>query len=86
MCPISGRFQALDAAADAVDKAFKEAQAQLRSAQDKVIKAKEDCKRKMSLKCENCRNLKCRQAEKNCKGFLDAAGKWIGGVVNKVGE
>ena len=82
---ICNSFQALDAAAKAVDGAFKEAQKQLRSAQDKVIGAKEDCKRKMSLKCDNCKNLKCAQAEKNCKGFLDAAGKWIGGVVNKVG-
>ena len=40
----------------------------------------------MSLKCDKCRDLKCKQAERNCKGFLDAAGKWIGGVVNAAGE
>lgn len=40
----------------------------------------------MSLKCDRCKDLKCRQAERNCKGFLDAAGKWIGGVVNAAGR
>ena len=49
----------------------------MREARESVVKAKEDCKRKMSLKCDNCKSLKCKQAEKDCKGFLDAAGKWI---------
>ena len=40
----------------------------------------------MALKCDNCKKLKCAQAERNCKGFLDAAGKWIGGIVNAAGE
>lgn len=40
----------------------------------------------MSLKCDNCKSLKCKQAEKNCKGFLDDAGKWIGGVVDAAGK
>ncbi len=40
----------------------------------------------MTLKCDNCKKLKCAQAERNCKGFLDAAGKWIGGVVNAAGK
>ena len=31
----------------------------------------------MSLECDNCKNLKCKEAEENCKGHLDAAGKWI---------
>ena len=41
------------------------------------MEAKEDCKRQMSLKCDNCKNLKCKEAEENCKGHLDVAGKWI---------
>ena len=70
-------FQALDAAADAVKGAFDAAQKELASARQSVIEKKEECKRKMSLKCDNCKNLKCKEAERNCKGFLDAAGKWI---------
>lgn len=40
----------------------------------------------MVLKCDNCRKLKCAQAVVNCKGFLDKAGKWIGGVVDMAGN
>eukprot|EP00795_Rhopilema_esculentum_P012584 gene12584-3284_t len=40
----------------------------------------------MQLKCQNCYSLKCKQAEDNCKGFLDKAGKWIGGVINAAGK
>ena len=40
----------------------------------------------MSLKCDRCKDLKCKQAERNCKGFLDKVGKWIGGVVNAAGN
>ena len=66
--------------------AFDEAQKKLAEAREAVIREKENCKRKMTLKCDNCKKLKCAQAERNCKGFLDAAGKWIGGVVNAAGE
>lgn len=69
--------QALDQAAKSVKAVFDAAQKELADARQSVINAKEDCKRKMSLKCDNCKNLKCKEAEKNCKGFLDAAGKWI---------
>ena len=69
--------KALDEAAKAVRAAFDAAQRELANARQAVIDAKEECKRKMSLKCDNCKNLKCKEAEKNCKGFLDAAGKWI---------
>ena len=79
-------FQALDAAAKAVKGAFDAAQKKLSDARNKVIQEKENCKRKMALKCDNCKKLKCAQAERNCKGWLDAAGKWIGGVVNAAGE
>ena len=78
--------QALDAAAKAVKGAFDAAQKKLSDARNKVIQEKENCKRKMALKCDNCKKLKCAQAERNCKGWLDAAGKWIGGVVNAAGE
>ena len=79
-------FKALDAAAKAVKGAFDEAQKKLAEAREAVIREKENCKRKMALKCDNCKKLKCAQAERNCKGFLDKAGKWIGGVVNSVGK
>jgi hypothetical protein len=75
----------LDEAASAVKGAFEEAQRKLRSAQDHVKRKKEECKRKMSLKCDRCRDLKCKKAENDCKGFLDKAGKWIGGAINTVG-
>ena len=70
-------FQALDEAAKSVKAAFDAAEKELADARQSIINAKEDCKRKMSLKCDNCKNLKCKEAERNCKGFLDAAGKWI---------
>lgn len=66
--------------------AFEAAQKSLSDARRKVIGAKEDCKRKMSLKCDKCKNLKCQQATRNCKGALDKFGKWIGGVVNAAGR
>ena len=78
--------KALDEAAAAVKGAFEAAQRKLRGAQDAVRRKKEDCKRKMSLKCDKCRSLKCKKAENDCKGFLDKAGKWIGGAINAVGE
>ena len=83
--PVITPFQALDAAAKAVKGAFDKAQRRLSDARNAVIREKENCKRKMTLKCDNCKKLKCAQAERNCKGFLDAAGKWIGGVVNAAG-
>lgn len=78
--------KAIENARKAVDKAMKQAQATLRSKVDDVKAAKRRCKEKMQLKCSNCYSLKCKQAEDNCKGFLDKAGKWIGGVVNAVGK
>ena len=57
--------------------AFDAAEQELANARQSVINAKEDCKRKMSLKCDNCKSLKCMEAERDCKGKLDAAGKWI---------
>ena len=69
--------QVLDKAASGIKSAFDEAERQLISAQDDVKKAKRDCKRKMELECDNCRDLKCKQAEEDCKDFLDDAGKWI---------
>ena len=65
---------------------FDAAKKKLGEARRAVIEKREECKRKMQLKCDNCKKLKCAQAERNCKGFLDKAGKWIGGVVNAVGE
>ena len=53
---------------------------------DKVKDAKRKCKEKLKLKCSNCYALKCKQATENCKGFLNKAGKWIGGVINKAGN
>jgi len=73
----SSLSQALDEAAKAVRAAFDAAEKELRDARQSVIDAKEDCKRKMSLKCDNCKDLKCKEAANNCKNFLDAAGKWI---------
>ncbi|CAB3978528.1 sushi, von Willebrand factor type A, EGF and pentraxin domain-containing 1-like [Paramuricea clavata] len=83
---LSGLNKALDQAASAVKGAFDEAQRKLRGAQDHVKRKKEECKRKMSLKCDRCRDLKCKKAENDCKGFLDKAGKWIGGAINAVGN
>ncbi|XP_068704567.1 uncharacterized protein [Montipora foliosa] len=78
---------ALDQAAKSVKAAFDAAKQKLASARQSVINAKEDCKRKMSLKCDNCKSLKCKEAENNCKGFLDAAGKWISkNVLSEVGK
>ena len=67
----------MDEAAKSVRAAFDVAEKTLSDAREAVVRAKEDCKRKMQLKCDNCKSLKCKQAENNCKGFLDAAGKWI---------
>ena len=78
--------QALDKAAKSVKEAFDAAEKALADARKSVVEKKEECKRKMSLKCDNCKSLKCKQAEKNCKGFLDEAGKWIGGVVDAAGK
>ncbi|XP_067053119.1 uncharacterized protein [Acropora muricata] len=83
---LGGINKALDDAAKAVKKAFDDAKAKLQDARKAVVEKKAECKRKMSLKCDRCRDLKCKQAERNCKGFLDAAGKWIGGVVNAAGK
>ncbi|CAH3028156.1 unnamed protein product [Porites evermanni] len=74
---LDGINEALDEAAKAVQATFDAAEKELRNAREAVVEAKEDCKRQMSLKCDNCKNLKCKEAEENCKGHLDAAGKWI---------
>ena len=66
--------------------AFDSAQKALSDARNDVVAKKEKCKRDLQLKCDNCKKLKCREAENNCKGFLDKAGKWIGGVVDKAGR
>ena len=78
--------QAIKKAREAVDKAMKAAQATLRSKVEDVKAAKRRCKEIMQLKCSNCYSLKCKEAENNCKGFLDKAGKWIGGVINAAGR
>ena len=75
----------MDEAASAVKGAFDAAQTKLRGAREDVIRKKEECKRKMSLKCDRCRDLKCKKAKDDCNGFLDKAGKWIGGAINTVG-
>ena len=79
-------FQALDEAAKAVTAAFDAAEKSLRDAQKAVTEKKEECKRKLELKCDNCKDLKCKQAEDDCKGFMDAAGKWIGKALSKVSD
>ena len=67
-----------------MDKAFKDAQKQLRNAIDHVQQKKRECKEKLKLKCSNCYNLKCKKAQDDCKGFLNSAGKWIGNTAKKV--
>ena len=66
--------------------AFEAAQKSLQDAQQKVLEEKENCKRTMSLKCDNCKSLKCKKAQDDCKGFLDAAGKWIGKALSSVSD
>ena len=65
---------------------MKAAQATLNQKIADVKRAKADCIEKLKLKCSNCYALKCKEAENNCKGFLDKAGKWIGGAINAAGE
>lgn len=69
-----------------MDRAFKAAQATLNEKVNDVKRAKQRCKEVMQLKCKNCYALKCKEAEQNCKGFLDKAGKWIGGAINTAGK
>ncbi len=69
-----------------MDRAFKAAQKTLNDAIEDVKRAKNKCKEKLQLKCKNCYSLKCAQAEKNCKGFLNDAKKWIGGAINAAGK
>ena len=78
--------QALDEAAKSVKAAFDAAEKSLQDAQQAVLEEKENCKRKMELKCDNCKNLKCKKAEDDCKGFMDAAGKWIGKALSSVSD
>lgn len=66
--------------------AFDAAEKSLQDAQQAVLEEKENCKRAMSLKCDNCKNLKCKKAEDDCKGFMDAAGKWIGKALSSVSD
>ena len=72
-------------AADAVKGAFDAAQKTLRSAQDHVIQKKEECKRKMTLECDNCRKLKCKKAQDDCNAFFARVGKWFKDTAKKVG-
>ncbi|XP_066934153.1 uncharacterized protein [Clytia hemisphaerica] len=83
---LRGLTDAIEKARKAVDQAFKHAQQELRNAVDHVQQKKRECKEKLKIKCSNCYKLKCKQAEQNCKGFLDKAGKWIGGVINAAGR
>ena len=66
--------------------AFDSAQKSLQDARNDVVAKKAQCKRELQLKCDKCKELKCKQAEKDCKGFLDKAGKWIGGAVDDTGR
>jgi len=74
----------LDEAAKSVKAAFDAAEKSLQDAQKEVTEKKEECIRKTQLKCDNCKSLKCKQAEDDCKGFMDAAGKWIGKALSSV--
>jgi len=76
----------LDEAAKAVKAAFDAAEKSLQDAQKAVTEKKEECKRKLELKCDNCKSLKCKQAQDDCKGFMDAAGKWIGKALSSVSD
>ena len=76
----------MDEAAKAVRAAFDAAEKSLQDAQKAVTEKKEECKRKLELKCDNCKSLKCKQAEDDCKGFMDAAGKWIGKALSSVSD
>ena len=76
----------MDEAAKAVRAAFDAAEKSLQDAQRDVIEKKEECKKKLELKCDNCKSLKCKQAEDDCKGFMDAAGKWIGKALSSVSD
>ena len=78
--------QELDAAAKSVDAFFEAAQTILQEAQQDVLEEKENCKRKMELDCDSCMALKCQQAEDDCKGFMDEAGKWIGKALSSVSD
>ncbi|XP_020601762.1 uncharacterized protein LOC110040832 [Orbicella faveolata] len=83
---LTGINNALDEAAKAVKAAFDAAEKSLQDAQKAVTEKKEECKRKLELKCDNCKSLKCKQAQDDCKGFMDAAGKWIGKALSSVGK
>lgn len=76
----------MDEAAKAVRAAFDAAEKSLQDAQRAVIEKKEECIKKLELGCDNCKSLKCKQAEDDCKGFMDAAGKWIGKALAPVSE
>ena len=76
----------MDEAAKSVKAAFDAAEKSLRDAQRAVIEKKEECKRKLQLKCDNCKSLKCKQAVDDCKGFMDKAGKWIGKALAPVSD
>ena len=79
-------LQPLDEAAKAVRAAFEAAKKSLQDAQRAVTEKKEECKRKLEIDCDNCKSLKCKQAEEGCKDFLDDAGKWIGDTATAVSD
>ncbi|XP_047124114.1 uncharacterized protein LOC101237974 isoform X1 [Hydra vulgaris] len=83
---LRGLTDAIERARKAVNDAFIYAQKKLLSAVEDVKAAKIKCKEKLKIDCANCYALKCREAQNNCKNFLDSAGKWIGGQFNKFGQ
>ena len=76
---ILGYFALLIGYKDAAEKS-------LQDAQRAVIEKKEECIKKLELGCDSCKSLKCKQAEDDCKGFMDAAGKWIGKALAPVSD
>uniref|UniRef100_A0A7M5WWB1 Hemicentin-1 n=2 Tax=Clytia hemisphaerica TaxID=252671 RepID=A0A7M5WWB1_9CNID len=68
---LRGLTDAIEKARRSVDQAFKAAQKHLRSAISHVQRQKQKCKEKMTLKCNRCHNIKCKETAKKCKGFLD---------------
>ena len=76
----------MDKAAKAVRAAFDAAKKSLQDAQKAVTEKKEECIRKLELKCDECKSLKCKQAEDDCKDFMNAAGKWTSKALASVSD
>ena len=64
-------------AADAVKGAFDAAERRLRSAREDVMQKKEECRQKMDLECDRCRDLKCKKAKDDCKEFYNSIGSFL---------